>query len=214
MAEVLEYKYHPGDVLRYRYTVTAVLEQPEDETCSLTCTFNGCLAALETQEFGGEHLFALELRLDPIEIEGMLKEFLGGELTDQVVRFRKKSTGELPPGQVVPALVNCAIFPREPVGDGHSWITLFDTPRGPLEVRYVVKAFHGAGRETAAQVVCESQWDDESEQCTGLTESAYSFSVTHGHIIESTTVTEMVWDSGEKLSAVVEVCLTERSPAL
>ena len=89
MAEVLEYKYHPGDVLRYRYTVTAVLEQPEDETFSLTCSFNGRFAVLEIQEVEGERLFSLELRLDPVEVEGMLRELIGRELANQVVCFQK-----------------------------------------------------------------------------------------------------------------------------
>ncbi|MBM3464965.1 MAG: hypothetical protein FJX76_22940 [Armatimonadetes bacterium] len=196
----LEYRYQPGEALRYRLSVHMLVEAPGEAPAAGTAEIEVTQDVLAAHNDGS---WTVEYRSRATQAEGILEGGLPAELLDRVVILRMNpqgallDTGEGPPPVRVPA------FPAEALEVGASWKV---TDATDMEVTSVVG---GVEDDVASIVSTASSGNDEDGSATVI-EATLTFSLQEGCQLASTTVIETLWPNGRKMSLLLENELLER----
>lgn len=211
MAEKLEYKYKAGDSYRYMQSNTIVLEDPEFGKVGGKATYE---ARYEVKQLNENGTWTVEFTLVPLHTEGILEHSLPQDLTAKPVLLTIDARGTLhgirgqkSENDITPFAEN-ASFPDEPLLPGDSWSVPGNKGKDAMEIHYTVERFETSGDATIAHIMSNAASSDEREGSRMQAQSSFTFNVTLGHQIKSTTVIETVWNTGRKLWAVVEYELT------
>jgi hypothetical protein len=195
MGELINYRYTSGQALVYEQVQSMLLTDPQRGKASGRSVMHSVQTVKESHADG---TWTIELKQEVVSQEGALQNDLQKELVSQPVMFRMNARGALlePSG----AQSGGGSFPSLPVEEGDSW-----TPEGDqLGTVFIVRAIERKPRETVAHLVSTLAVDNPQDGSHMKSESTFSFSITGGCQLDSTTVMETTWPDGRILQVVVE----------
>jgi hypothetical protein len=195
MGELLLYNYKPGQILMYEQVQSMILTDPERGRASGRSVMRSTQKVLDTEADG---TWIIELNQEVVSQEGALQNELQRELVRQPVLFRMNSRGALldPSGDAGAG----GSFPSHPVEEGDSW-----TPEGDkLGVIFRVRAIEKKEDEVIMHLVSTMAVDNPDDGSRTTSESSFSFSITGGFQLDSTSVLETTWKDGRALQVVIE----------
>jgi hypothetical protein len=205
MEHRIAYRFHKGDHLRYRSSLTMVLEEAGGTEVAGAASFVLRQHVIEAHDDG---TFDVEIAIDTFSIEGILKDHIPPELMKQRSVLRIDPLGSTQ-GTENPSTLRMPIFPPHPLREGDSWRATIGSGDDVLDMTYLLRSFESEHGETVAHLASEGKAVGREGGPKTSTESSFIFSVTRGCMSAMTTVVEMQWPEGQALKMVIESRLAE-----
>jgi len=197
MGEQLLYKYWPDQILVYDQQINMVLNDPEEGKSAGRAKARMHLKVLKEHDDG---IWTIELRQDPLKMEGILQSHIPDEFSGIPVVFQMDSHGVIMAIKDGAPFSRIPLLPERPIEAGESWYSV----QGPQRTDFILESFNFQNGSIVASVASRSASESPEEGMTTAAESTMLFSLTDGYQLESTTVIEMNWENGRTVEMVVE----------
>lgn len=197
MGEQLLYKYWPDQILVYDQQINMVLNDPEEGKSAGRAKARMHLKVLKEHDNG---IWTIELRQDPLKMEGILQSHIPDEFSSIPVVFQMDSHGAIMAIKDGAPFSRIPLLPERPIEAGESWYSV----QGLQRTDFILESFNLQNGTIVASVASRSASKNPEEDMTTVTESTMLFSLTDGYQLESTTVIEMNWENGRTVEMVVE----------
>jgi len=204
VGEFLLYRYRPGQSLTYEQIQSMLFTDPERGRAAGRSVTLSVQRVLESHP---DSSWTIELTQQVTGREGVLDNDLAQDLMSRPIHYRMTARGAMvdPSGTLLPG--SSQTFPLHTVEEGESWI-----PEGdPLGVVFTLRGFERAGDDLIANLASTMAVENSDDRSRTTCESTFSFSITRGCHLGSTSVTETTWPDGRVVQNVTESRLIEPS---
>jgi hypothetical protein len=203
MGQVLLYKYMQGQQLNYDQLTTMIMSDPVYGEGGGRSLYHARQTITQTHPDGS---WTVEITTQPVKLEGVFAHQLPAELAQKPVIFQMNSRGSVLGIQEGPPLIRTAHFPEYSLEEGASWTHSDEI----MPVTYVLQRFEQKESELLAHVASTARMNDPSEGLSTDAQSTFTFSITKGYQVRSTTIVDMKWQNGKTLSLVIEYIFKEQ----
>lgn len=197
---LLEYRFQPGETVRYRQCTYLVLDEPE------VGRLMGQTEQRLTQHVvaAQEGFFELDCQLELVSQSGALGEAIPTGLAEQRFPVRMDRHGGLHGDQQRTPSASAA-FPAQPMPAGLPW----RVGTGPgMETAFQIERFETIDGRPHAHIISQStmvQADETGAPVRVEVQGYLLFDLETGRLVKSNGVVNSSWDSGKTLQSAVEL---------